>query len=57
MTSGEQRCNDHLQVDLFYQLRRKKNFLDLAQILDPLPKAWPGVDGMLCGQKKMEGIS
>jgi hypothetical protein len=30
MTSGEHRCNDHLQVDLFYQLRREKNFFHLA---------------------------
>jgi hypothetical protein len=42
MTYGEQRCNYHLQVYLFYRLRREKNFFDLAQILGPLPKAWPG---------------
>jgi hypothetical protein len=39
MTYGEQRCNDHLQV---YLGRERKNFFDLAQILGPLPKAWPG---------------
>jgi hypothetical protein len=42
MMYGEQRCNDHLQVYLFYRQRKKKNFFDLAQILGPLPKAWAG---------------
>jgi hypothetical protein len=42
MTYGEQRCNYHLQVYLFYQQRKKKTSSILLKSSPPLPKAWPG---------------
>ncbi len=43
MTYGEQRCNDHLQVYLFYQLRREKTSPILLKSSVRCRKPGPGV--------------